>query len=190
MSVLSMSETSPTARLGPDTLLFTDVTQCLQTRIGRSDASPVTSEQLDAMDLMFTSNGGKTVKLDGLLILRAFTDRVLGDGSTRDILEEITAIETLDAPVFLADYEEDSNDKTYKVHALHKHPAVQKARNMAAMWTMQDHPLVAQTGQVVHSNLQGRKVCWCMCLKTCQLQWKEDNVELYSGDVCVKLTQS
>jgi hypothetical protein len=142
------------------------------------------------MDLMFTSNGGETVKLEGLLVLRAFTDRVLGEGSTRAILEEITATEARDAPAFLADYEENRNEKTHAVHALHKHPAVQKARNMAAMWTMQDHPLVAQTGPAVHSNLHGRRVYWCMCLKTFQLQWKGDNIEMYSGDVYVKHTQT
>lgn len=181
-----MIETSPSPRLNRDTLLFTDVTFSLETRIGRTDANPVTSEQIDAMNLMFSSKGGDAVCLDGLLVLRQFTDRVLGEGSTQAVLDEIAAIEARDTPLLFADYEEEPSSKTHRVHALHKHPAIQKVRNMAAMWTMQDHPLIAQTGPSVHSNLQCRKVHWAMCLRTCQLSWKDDNIELHAGDVYVK----
>ena len=182
-----MFETTVTARLGRDTLLFTDVTQSLETRIGRDDANAVALKELRGMSSMFRVNGGDTLEIDGLLVMRAFTDRVLGEGSTEAILNEIAGIEARDARVFFADYEENPSPKTHGVHALHKHPTVQKARNMASMWTMQDHPLVGQTGNAMHSNVPGRKVHWCMCLRTGQLQWMEDNVELYPGDVYVKL---
>jgi hypothetical protein len=174
------------ARLNQDTLLFTNVTVSLETRIGRTDAKPVTSEQLHAMNQMFSSNGGATICLDGLLVLRQFTDRVLGEGATQAVLDELTNLHEPDSPLLFADYEEESNCKTHKVRALNKHPSIQKARNMAAMWTMQDHPLIAQTGDVVHPFVQERSVHWAMCLRTCQLPWKDDNVELTAGDVYVR----
>lgn len=186
-----MSKTRSGARLNRDTLLFTDVTVSLETRIGRSDANPVTLTEMQNMCFMFRGNGGETVELDGLLVMRAFTDRVLGAGSTQAIVDEITAIEAGEAPLFFADYTEDSNSKTHQVLALRNHSAVQKARNMAAVWTMQDHPLVSQTGPAVHANVKHRKVYWCMCIATCQLPWKDDNIELHPGDVYVKAaTQS
>lgn len=186
MSLLTLMETSPTARLNRDTLLFTDVTFSLETRIGRTDANPVTSEQLDAMNLMFSSNGGDAVCLDGLLVLRQFTDQVLGEGSTQAVLDELTTLHEPDAPLLFADYEEEPSSKTHRVRALHKTPSIQKARNMAAMWTMQDHPLIAQTGGVLHPVALDRKVHWAMCLRTCQLPWKNDNIELHAGDVYVR----
>ena len=172
-----------------DTLLFTNVAVSLETRIGRADVNHVTSEQLCAMNLMFTHNGGNTAELDGLLVMRQFTDRVMGDECTKDILNELATINECENPLhplFFADYEEDSSFRTHKVHALHKHPSVQRARNMAAMWTMQDHPLVAQTGGVLHTHLLGRGVHWHMCLRTCQLPWKGGSVVLHPGDVYVK----
>ena len=190
MSVLSMSETSeetaPGPRLNRDTLLFTDVTVSLDTRIGRTDANPVTSEQLHAMNLMFSSNGGDTLCLDGLLVLRQFTDRVLGEGATQSVLDELTTLHESDTPLLFADYEEEPSSKTYRVRALHKHPSIQTARNMAAMWTMQDHPLIAQTGGVLHPVVPKRGVHWAMCLRTCQLPWKGNNIELHTGDVYVR----
>ena len=151
----------------------------------------MTQQLAAAMCSQFGSNGGETVELEGLLVMRDFTQRVMGECITNSIITEIATVEALGEPeapssLFFADYEEASNSKTHQVHSLHRYPAIQKARNMASVWTMQDHPLIAQTGGAKHAHLHGRKVYWCVCLKTCQLQWNDDNVELYPGDVYVK----
>ena len=183
---------SRNTRLGRDTLLFTDVTQSLETRIGRNDATSTTRQLVDAMRQQFGTNGGETVELEGLLVMRRFIQRVMGSDVVDSIIGELAAVEALEesgAPsdsLFFADYEEASNSKTHRVHCLLRNPTTQKARNMASIWTMQDHPLVAQTGGAKHAPLHGRKVYWCVCLNTCQLQWNDDNVELYRGDVYVK----
>ena len=86
------------------------------------------------------------MELEGLLVMRRFIQRVMGSDVVDSIIGELAAVEALEesgAPsdsLFFADYEEASNSKTHRVHCLLKNPTTQKARNMASIWTMQDHP--------------------------------------------------
>ena len=188
-----------------ETLLFTNLALSKTTRIGRSDAAVVTQQVLNAMNLQYTVNGGETLVENGQLVMRNFIQRILGPGAMDLLIQELPnqtnqTNQTNQAnqanqapphtPLFFADYEENESELTYRVYALHSHPTVQRARNMAAMWCMQDHPLVGCTEpsqpSSSHQHVKGRKVYFCVCIRPSQLPFKDDNVELFPGDVHVK----
>ena len=177
-------------RLNLNTLLITDVIVSLNTRIGRDDAKHVSAKDLDNMEAMFASNGGEILRLENLLIMRDFTNRVMGQQTLESITEELNTNDTLGKTIVFADYEEKANEHTYDVHALRNYPSIQKARNIASMWTMQDHPLVVQVGSQTMTLVEGSKVSWSVCLSTSDLEYKNDIVKLHSGDVYVKSLSS
>lgn len=176
-----------------ETLLFTNLALSKTTRIGRTDATVVTQQVLNAMNLQYTVNGGETLLENGQLVMRSFIQRILGPDAMDLLIQELpnqTNQTNPHTPLCFADYEENESELTYQVYALHSHPTVQRARNMAAMWCMQDHPLVGCTEpsqpSSSHQHVKGRKVYFCVCIRPCQLPFKDDNVELFPGDVHVK----
>jgi hypothetical protein len=192
-------------RLGPTSLLFTNMVHIgagstAGSTVGRSDATPITLSTLDAMRLQYQEGGGGLVaevetSIGGtswsVLVMKNFLGRVVGDDATSSLQLELSSVATgsEDKSLFFADFEEHTAP-THTVCALHKHPALQQTRNIASMWTMQDHPLIGQVGPLVHDHVQGRCVHWYVCLRECTLESKQGVVELGEGDVYVMLPSS
>ena len=167
-------------------MLITDVIVSLSTRIGRDDAKHVSVEDLNNMEVMFASNGGKTLRLATLLVMRDFMSRVMGDETLERIAEELRLNDSLEGTAVFADFEEKANERTHDVHALRNYPCIQRARNIASMWTMQDHPLVVQVGNQPMPLVENRKVGWSVCLNSFELKYENEVVNMYAGDVYVE----
>lgn len=182
-------------RLGPLSLLFTNILDIGVDFVGRKDTTPISHSMLDAMRLQYEDVGGGLVAeveasfgdaKYAILVMKNFLDRIAGAGSLSSLQLELAAVSVgrEDKPLLFADFE-DHSASTHSVFALHKHPTIQQARNMASVWTMQDHPLIGQTGPLIHEHVEGRCVHWHICLRECTLESHQGTVELEAGDVFV-----
>ena len=175
-------------RLNIETLLFTERSHVNCASAASREATPISRKDLTAMAHQFKWNGGKTVELDGLLIMKDFIDCVLGDGSISSIRGEVNACLADESHAEHATFAEDSSTNP-RVHALKNYPAIERAHNMACVWTSQWHPLVAQTGPSTREHITDRKVYWCVCINSCTLTHGSEDVSLQPGDIYVKAVQ-
>ena len=175
-------------RLNLETVLFTETATAKWSSTASVEATPVLRKDLSAMAHQFKWNGGKTVELDGLLIMKDFLGGVLGEDTLSLIRGEVNACLAEDPCAEHAAFAEDSSTDP-RVHAFQKHPAIKRAHNMACVWTSQWHPLVAQTGPSTHEHVPDRKVYWCVCINSCTLTHGSEDVSLQPGDVYVKAVQ-
>lgn len=142
--------------------------------VGQSTSHPMTLDDLMGMKLQFEQGQRDGVRLEGVadlykykldaapetrydtyaLVMRGFVDKVLGEGTLARIESELQTMheaglldksETHFSNV-IADFEQkaDSAKGHATVVPFHKYEALRKMRNMASVWTMQDHPLVCE----------------------------------------------
>jgi len=108
--------------------------------------------------------GGVEVRDAAVLVMRGFTDHVLGEGVLAKMEHELESMKQnglTDSKALMrgvvknknarhnnvmADFEQAPDHANGKgtVVPFHKYEALRKMRNMAAMWMQQDHPLVAE----------------------------------------------
>lgn len=192
--------------------------------IGQITSRAVTLEDLVGMKLQFAEGERDGVRVNGIanlyrlkaatsvtyetyaLVMHGFVDKVLGEGTLARIESEVQLMHqgglldkktTLHHSNVIADFEQgcDSAKGRATVLPFYKCEDLRKMRNMASVWTMQDHPLVCKQDRYIDMSTCGTQwqggaecgecgVAWKVCVGEAARNATRDFL-FAPGDVCV-----